>query len=210
MLKGYVLSLCDFTGNQVKPWADAGYRCYCVDLAHPPGETYTDNSNIVLVGADVRTWVPFKLPYSIVFSAPPCTDVAVSGARWFPDKGVPNLLAALEVLEACKRIAEWTQVWTGAPWMIENPVSVFSSYWRKPNFIFNPNQYAGYLEDPSTDAYTKKTCIWHSTNFRVPEQKPVPAILGSKMHLMGPSEDRAAKRAETPMGFSRAVFQANS
>lgn len=34
MSKGIVLSLFDFTGNMVKPWADAGYLCYCVDMQH--------------------------------------------------------------------------------------------------------------------------------------------------------------------------------
>src|ERR1700730_4053384 len=36
--KGSVLSLCDRTGNMVKPWASAGFECFCVDLRHAQGE----------------------------------------------------------------------------------------------------------------------------------------------------------------------------
>jgi hypothetical protein len=51
-----VLSLFDYSGNMVRPWAEAGYLCYCVDLQHPAGETR--QGNIVLVGADIREWLP--------------------------------------------------------------------------------------------------------------------------------------------------------
>ncbi|WP_036291798.1 hypothetical protein [Methylosinus sp. PW1] len=42
--KGAVLSLCDRTGNMAKPWADAGFECFCVDLQHPAGEHARDGS----------------------------------------------------------------------------------------------------------------------------------------------------------------------
>lgn len=201
-----VLSLCDLTTNMVRPWAEAGYACYCVDSAHPAGATEGAHPNITLVGADVRTYIPPRAEYAAAFAAPPCTDLAVSGARWLSEKGMPALIAAIEVFDACRRILEWTE----APAAMENPVSTMATYWRKPDYYFDPCDYAGYLDDPAADAYKKKTCLWTSKRFVMPEKRPVPAVLGSKMHKMGPSPDRQRLRSETPMGFAMAVFRSNS
>ena len=92
------------------------------------------------------------------FGFPPCTHVAVSGARWFKDKGLGALIDSLELFHAAMRLAEWTK----APYMIENPVSTVSTYWRKPDYTFDPCDYGGYLSPPG-DAYTKKTCLWTGT-----------------------------------------------
>jgi hypothetical protein len=160
----------------------------------------------VRVGADILSW---KLPTDgeIVFAAffPPCTDLAVSGARWFKEKGLKGLISALTLFNRAIELAEQS----GAPYMIENPVSTVSSYYRKPDHIFHPYEYAGYLADPSAEAYTKKTCLWVGNGFVMPEKKPVEPVLGSKMHLLPPSADRANLRSATPGGFARAVFEAN-
>ena len=100
--KGSVLSLCDRTGNMVRPWADAGFECFCVDVQHPEGETRRDG--ITWTGADIRAWLPPPRRYAIVFAAPPCTNLAVSGARWFREKGMGGLTDALELVEACRRV----------------------------------------------------------------------------------------------------------
>lgn len=200
---GVVLSLCDKTGNAVKPWAAAGHQCICLDLQHA-GET--TEGNITRIGADVRSWIPPNTDYAIVLAFPPCTHTAVSGARWFKGKGLGKLIEALQVVEACKRICEWS----GAPWMLENPVSTISTYWRKPDHSFNPCDYAGYLATPADDAYTKKTCLWTGAGFQMPATRGVFPSDGSRMHLMAPSEDRSDLRSASPMGFSTAVFEANS
>ena len=110
--KGSVLSLCDRTGNIVRPWAEAGFECISVDTRHAPGE---DRSGpITWTGADIREWFPPPRRYAIVFAFPPCTHLAVSGARWFKGKGVGALTEALEIVESCRRICEWS----GAPWMM--------------------------------------------------------------------------------------------
>jgi hypothetical protein len=203
MRKRIVISLFDHTTNMVAPWADAGFLCYCVDIRHPPGERR--EGNIIRVGADVREWLPPYAVVAAVFAFPPCTDVAVSGARWFQDKGIGSLIGALQLFEAAVRIAEWTQ----APYMIENPVSTVSSYWRKPDFVFDPCDYGGYLT-PQGDAYTKRTCLWTGNGFVMPKTKRVAPVEGSRMHLLGPAANRGAKRSVTPTGFAQAVFEANS
>lgn len=200
--RGAVLSLCDRTGHMVRPWADAGFECYCVDRQH---DGIRREGTITYIGADLLSWLPPPRRYAIVFAFPECRNVAVSGARWFREKGLGGLSEAVDLLEACRRICAWSE----APWMIENPASTFSSYWRKPDHTFDPCEYGGYLSPPG-DAYTKKTCLWTGNGFVMPERKPVEPTEGSKMHLLPPSEDRANKRSETPKGFAVATFRANA
>jgi hypothetical protein len=199
-----VLSLCDRTGHMVAPWLEAGYECWIVDTQHRPGEHR--EGNLVRVGADIRTWLPPKRDYAGVFAFAPCTNLAVSGARWFKEKGLHGLTEAIALVERCVAIAEWAET----RWMLENPVGTLATYWRKPDHTFDPCDYAGYLDDPAEEAYTKKTCLWTGGGFVMPEPKAVVPILGSKMHLMPPSADRANLRSVTPRGFARAVFEANT
>jgi hypothetical protein len=200
MIQEIVVSLFDYTGNMVKPWAEAGFLCYCVDLRHPAGEHR--EGNIIRVGANVREWLPPYAKIRILFAFPPCTHVAVSGARWFKDKGLGALIESLQLFEAAVRLAEWS----GAPYMIENPVSTVSTYWRKPDFTFDPSEYGGYLTPPG-DAYTKKTCLWKGNGFEMPPVKGVLPFEGSKMHRIAPSANREEIRSATPRGFAQAVFE---
>jgi hypothetical protein len=200
--EGVVLSLCDRTGNIIRPWAEAGYECICVDAQHPPGET--KRGLITLVGADIREWLPPPRKYKIVLAAPPCTNLAVSGAAWFRQKGIGGLTAGLELVEACRRICSWAE----APWMIENPTSVLSSHWRQPDFTFDPLDFGGYVGGEN-DGYTKRTCLWTGNGFRFPEKRSIPESRPNFIHHLSPSPERGDVRSITPPGFSRAVFEAN-
>jgi hypothetical protein len=132
------------------------------------------------------------------------SHVAVSGARWFKDKGLGALIDSLQLFDAAVRLAEWT----GAPYLIENPVSTISTYWRKPDHQFDPCDYGGYL-DPPGDRYTKKTWLWTGNGLVVPKPKRVAPTEGSRMHRLAVTPDRANVRSTTPGGFARAVFEAN-
>lgn len=192
-----VVSLCDLTGAIVKPWADAGYECVCYDLQHSIRADRVEG-NITYRWADVRSLTPADLGVpSIVFAFPPCTNLAVSGARDFQRKGLRGLIDALEVVEACRKLCEWF----GCPWMLENPVSRLSSSWRKPDFTFDPCDYG--------DPYTKKTCLWTGNGFVMPPKDRVEPTMGSAMHLLPPSAGRANLRSATPEGFAQAVFESN-
>jgi hypothetical protein len=205
MTHGIVLSLCDRTGNMVRPWLDAGYSAITVDKQ--PAQYIHPHRHHVM--ADITEWrYPDHLPRPvIVFAFPPCSDLAVSGARWFKEKGMASLIHALMVVEACRRICEDS----GAPFMIENPVSTLSTYWREPDFAFDPCDYG--------DPYTKQTCLWVGGGFKMPERvRPgdlfaratwVEPTEGSMILNFSPSDDRADLRAITPPGFAGAVFQAN-
>lgn len=198
-----VLSLFDKSANMVKPWADAGYVCYTVDIEHNgvTEEPY-GRGKIVKVGADIMDYLPPREDYKIAFGFPPCTNLAVSGARWFKDKGLNGLSEGIEKVEKARQIVEWTD----APWMIENPVSVLSSYWREPDYTFQPFQYDGYTEED--EAYSKRTCLWTSDDFIMPDEKATEDY-DDRIHQMPPSEDRSERRSVTPLGFAKAVFEAN-
>ena len=193
-----VLSLCDRSGVFVSPWLEAGYECWCVDLQHPPGETREGRR--VLVGADVRTWLPPREDFAFCAAFPPCTHLAVSGARWFKHKGLRALSEAIDIFGAC--VCVCVCEWTGAPWFCENPVSTVSTYFRKPDYSFDPCDYG--------DPYTKRTCLWSGGGFVMPPTHPVEPTEGSKMHLLAPSPGRAVARSVTPAGFARAVYEANA
>jgi hypothetical protein len=199
MSRKIMLSFFDHSTVMAQPWAAAGYLCYCIDAQHPRGETPDENNeNIVRVGADILDWLPPR-EGDVVFAAffPPCTDVAVSGSRWMRDKGVGKLHRAIGLFHRSMHLAELLK----APYLIENPVSTISSYWRKPDHVFDPCDYG--------DPYTKKTCLWTGGGFVMPKKKRVKPTEGSKMHMIPPGPDRANLRSVTPAGFARKVFQAN-
>lgn len=196
----YVLSLCDRTGNMVRPWLEAGFRAVTVDL-QPEANPHPRREHIV---ADIMSWSPTGKPVA-VFAFPPCTHLAASGSRWFRDKGLPKLIEGLTLVNRCRELCEGI----GAPYMIENPVGSLSTYWREPDHSFHPVHYAGWSPEPEADAYTKKTCLWTGNGFVMPDRKPGEPTLGSLMHRLPPTPDRADLRSATPLGFACAVFHAN-
>ena len=197
-----VVSLCDLTGNMVRPWADAGYECWCVDTQHSLRNDRTEG-NITYTWGDIRSWCPparIRDRIGIVFAFPPCTHVAVSGARDFRKKRNVLLRDALELFAACEMVAAWS----GAPYMIENPVGKFSDHMGLPNYTFQPWHFG--------DAWTKKTCLWTGNGFVMPlprfaepgdEVKP-------RIWMASPGPNRANVRSATPPGFAAAVFEANA
>lgn len=192
------------TGIMAAPWVEGGYRALCVDIAAEPGE----RDGVLFVCADMETWVPPRgiVEDGIAFFAafPPCDDLAVSGARWFAGKGLGALAHSIRLFE---RAAFWAD-WFGAAYMIENPVSTISTYWRRPDHIFHPWHYCGLCPD---DAYTKKTCLWTGNGFVMPAPVHPDGIEpDDRIHKAAPGPDRANFRSATPKGFARAVYRANA
>ncbi len=190
----YALFLCNRTMNMPRPWLEAGIHCITVDLQEADAE-HPNRRHLVASVFDL-TMLPSEPPIFIA-AFPPCTNLAVSGARWFKDKGLRGLIDALQVVEACGYVCHES----GAPYMIENPVSTLSTYWRKPDYTFDPCDYG--------DPYTKKTCLWTGNGFVMPPKNRVEPTEGSKMHRLPPSPERANLRSATPQGFANAVFKAN-
>jgi hypothetical protein len=215
MSRGIVLSLCDLTGNFAKPWLDAGYSAILVDPQHglDSYERTGRGGAVTRLPLTVEQAMEYTIGDQldeVVFVAgfPPCTDMAVSGARWFETKrqADPYYQAkAVAVAEQCRTIGRLS----GAPWFVENPVSILSSVFGKPNHIFDPHEYTAF--EPA-DNYTKKTCLWTGGGFVMPDPH-IDTTLGepdNRIHFASPGPERANFRSATPMGFARAVFAANS
>lgn len=233
-----VISLFDLTGIMVKPWAAAGHECICIDLQHPKEPVMKDSITFMRYDLSLDSnWNfltdCFRDQKLIIFSFPPCTDLAGSGAAWWQQKGAADpdfQFKAADLPIKTERMANKLK----APYMIENPRGVLSSLWRKPDFEFNPCDYGGYLPPddvhplypdhiPARDAYTKLTCIWCGNGFKIPKKIRVePEFLayrkgdGSLMKVSRPAAKLGGDslktkniRSATPRGFAQAVFVAN-
>tara|TARA_R110000737_G_scaffold159837_2_gene187595 strand:+ start:1507 stop:2208 length:702 start_codon:yes stop_codon:yes gene_type:complete len=222
--------LFDYTGIMAAPWVSAGFECWCFDGQHEPG--VTREGLLVKVGM----WFdPYDVAGDVkkikevvggnvvfVFGFPECTHLAVSGAAHFKRKAEANpnfQWEAMQLVYLCRDLGESYTV----QWALENPVSVISSKWRKPNYIFNPFDYGGYLPENDAhptypdfirprDAYPNKTCIWSGGGFIMPEKAPVfcePGYSDQHNRLGGKSLKTKNIRSATPRGFAMAVFASN-
>lgn len=209
-MKDVVISLFDVTGTMVKPWLAVGYECWIVDIQHPvayDSDGVTSEGNLRKLNRDLtRPFLPPVERDRIAFVAafPPCDHLAVSGARWFKGKGLRKLETSIAMFATAAEFCEWS----GAPYMIENPVSNISSHWRKPDHNFHPHHFTGFNV---ADNYTKKTCLWTGGGFVMPE-KFEDGTLGNpddRIHKCPPGPDRQNIRSATPLGFAEAVFRAN-
>ena len=231
-----VLSLYDYTGVAVIPWAERGYTCYCYDIQHDPyyvkEKHYPSGGVIYYVHADLHEWETIcslfnvfeneNLAFAMAF--PVCTDMAVSGAAHFESKRAvnPNFQTeAVTFAKWCGEIFEELNV----PYYIENPISVLATQWRKPDYRFHPYEFGGYIPEHEAehplypehiaprDAYTKRTCLWTGCGFKMPETLPVDceSFGSSRQHrkLGGKSAKTKNIRSATPRGFAKAVFLAN-
>jgi len=235
MSKGIVLSLYDFTGEALKPWAEAGYTCYAFDIQHPVEGHTTDFwglGNIHYRHADLHDQATLNAIHSefadkpVVFGMafPVCTDMAVSGAAHFKRKAEANPFFQADAVGHATAVA---RMFNGMaiPYFIENPVSVLATKWRKPDYSFHPYEYGGYISDDQAehprwpeyiaarDAYPKKTCLWTGGGFKMPWTDPVAPEQGhSRQHLKlgGKSQRTKDIRSATPRGFATAVYEFNS
>lgn len=203
-----ILSLCDLTGTFVEPWVEAGYEAILVDPQH--GVTHQEGP-VLKLAATVLEAMPLIADRldDIVFVAgwPPCTDMAVSGARWFADKWKADsayLAKAVAVAEQCRTIGQMS----GGPWFVENPVSTLAQVFGKPDHWFHPWHFTGF---DASDNYTKRTNLWTGGGFVMPSIE-ADTTLGkpdNRIHMAPPGPERANFRSATPRGFARAVFEAN-
>lgn len=192
-----ILSLFDFSGRWSSPYKEAGYDVYQVDIK---------------LGIDILELNSDDLPFDKVhgiLAAPPCTDFASSGAQYWAAKDLDGRTEhSMNLVSKVLELVEWYQP---AWWALENPVGRLSKLFPELGtpWYFNPCEFAGWLPDPKTEAYTKKTGLWG--NFQVPVKKPVEPVLGNSpiMKLGGKSEKTKELRSMTPVGFATAFYHSN-
>jgi hypothetical protein len=211
MSKGTVILLCNLTMNFAEPWLDGGYRVVMVDPQH---EKTSDDGRLFRIKATVLDALPLLRHImhaeTVVFGAafPPCTDMAVSGARWFEHKRKADPMfqaKAVSVAEQCRTVLTLA----GAPGFLENPVSVLSRVFGKAQHSFHPHQYTGHCPD---DNYTKNTQLWTFGDFVMPPEAKLYSLGApdDRIHKAPPSEERGNIRSATPRGFSIACYIANA
>lgn len=171
---------CEFSQIVTKAFRDKGHEAYSCDLL--PGEINSDWH----FQCDIRDLLNEKWDLGIFH--PPCTHLAVSGARWFKYK-------QKEQAEAL----EFVGLLMNAPIpriAIENPISIISSRIRKPDQIIQPWQF-GHGE-------TKSTCLWLKN---LPKLEPTNIVEGREQRIwkMPPSKDRWKERSRTFSGIAQAL-----
>lgn len=131
-------------------------------------------------------------PWDLAIFHFPCTHTSVSGARHFADKWADGRQAA--------GVALFMQGWRRAGHIprvaFEQPVSILSSLFRKPDQIIQPWQF-GHGE-------TKATCLWLRG---LPPLVPTDVVDGraARVHKMSPGPDRARERSATYSGIAAAM-----
>lgn len=176
-----ILVACEFSGTVRDAFTKLGHYALSCDLlpTDVPGEHYQGNVlDIIDDGWD------------LMVAHPPCTHLAVSGARWFKDK----IEEQKESLDFVKQLME-------APIQricIENPISIISSRIRKPDQIIQPWMF-GHGE-------TKATCLWLKN---LPKLIPTNIVEGRepRIHKLPPTEDRWKIRSKTFQGIADAMAQ---
>ncbi len=174
-----VLVACEYSGRVRDAFIKEGHEAVSCDLLPTDIEGPHHQGDVMDIIND---------EWDLMIAHPPCTHLAVSGARWFKDK-VEEQKEALAFVQALME-AQIHRI------CIENPVSVISSKIRKPDQIIQPWQF-GHGE-------TKKTCLWLKN---LPALRATNIVEGreAKVHKMPPGKDRWKKRSLTYQGIADAM-----
>lgn len=178
-----VLIGCEFSGAVRDAFRARGFDAWSCDLLPTEGDPQWHIQDDAMQVAYGQFW-------DLMICHPPCTDLAVSGSRWFPEKIADGRQAtALQFVRTLMdapiaRIA------------LENPVSIISSHIRKPDFTIQPWQF-GHGE-------VKRTCFWTKN---LPRLVPTDIVEGrdARVHKMPPGPDRWKERSRTLPGVAAAM-----
>ncbi len=180
-----VLVACEFSGVVRRAFRALGHDAWSCDLLPAEdGPHHHYEGDVLDILSDGRDL------WDLMIAHPPCTHLAVSGARWFKDKRAEQE-CALDFVRALmaapiRHIA------------IENPISIISSRIRKPDQIIQPWQF-GHGE-------TKATCLWLKN---LPKLIPTNIVEGreARVHRMPPGPDRWKERSRTFEGIAAAMAE---
>lgn len=180
-----VLIACEFSGVVREAFRKLGHNAWSCDLLpteipgkHHIGDVLKFLHDCPMHGID------------LLIAHPPCTHLAVSGARWFKEKKKEQE----DAIDFFLRLAA-----CGIPKIaIENPISIMSSKYRKPDQIIQPWQF-GHGE-------TKATCLWLKN---LPKLDPTNIVEGreTRIHKMPPGPDRWKNRSRTFTGIAKAMAE---
>ena len=200
-----VLVACEESQEVCKAFRAQGHEAYSCDIqecsgGHPEWHIQGDVRNVLEgmpfcpIRFSTADWASHEVrEWDIVIAHPPCTDLAVSGARWFAEKradGRQQMSIDFFMLFTC--LPYRTKV------AIENPIGIMSTHYRKPDQIIQPWQF-GHGE-------TKATCLWLQG---LPKLVPTDIVEGRahRVWRMPPGPDRAKLRSKTFPGIAKAMAE---
>lgn len=178
-----VLVACEYSGTVRDAFIKRGHNALSCDLL----STDVDGPHYQGDLFDVIDY-----PWDLMIAHPPCTDLSVSGARHFEEKRkdgrqYKSMAFVMQIMRRSEHIPMIA---------IENPVSIISSLWRKPDQIIQPWQF-GHGE-------TKATCLWLKG---LPLLRHTNIVDGrdDRIHKMAPGPDRWKERSKTFQGIADAM-----
>ena len=178
-----VLVACEYSGRVREAFRKLGHDAWSCDLLESEdGSDYHFQGDVMQV-IKSSSW-------DLMIAHPPCTHLAVSGARHFARKRESG--EQQEAIDFFMALAN-----ADIPMMaIENPVCIMSSVWRKPDQIIQPWQF-GHGE-------TKATCLWLKG---LPKLTPTNIVEGreARIHKMPPGPSRWKERSRTFQGIADAM-----
>ena len=187
-----ILIACEFSGVVREAFRARGHNAWSCDLR--PAEDNSlhhikgDALETIARGCEVSPGV--FVPWDLVIAHPPCTHLAVSGARWFPAKQADG---------SQQQAIDFFLALANAPIpkiCIENPICIMSRLYRKPDQIIQPWQF-GHGE-------TKATCLWLKG---LPKLTPTNIVEGREQRIwkMPPGPNRERERSRTFQGIADAM-----
>ena len=190
-----VLVACEYSGRVRNAFRALGHEAFSCDLLESEDDSRFHIKGDALEVAEMGWQLKgeyWPKPWDLLIAHPPCTHLAVSGARHFAEKREDGRQAeAVEFFLALARLP--------IPRIaIENPVCIMSSIWRKPDQTIQPWMF-GHGE-------TKATCLWLKG---LPHLVPTNIVSGRhpRVHLMPPGPDRWKERSRTYEGIAEAMAQ---
>lgn len=183
-----VLIACEESQVVCKGFRSKGHDAFSCDIlptsgVHPEWHIQDDIRNVLRHDFTEPEW-------DLVIAFPPCTDLAVSGARWFKEKQADGRQQkSIQFFEFFTMLKTYRVA-------IENPIGIMSTLYRKPDQIIQPWQF-GHGE-------TKATCLWLKN---LPLLKPTNIVDGREQRIwkMAPSPDRGKERSKTFEGIAEAM-----
>lgn len=176
-----ILVACEYSQIVTRAFRALGQEAYSCDILPTEGNPEWHIQGDVL--EHLSGW-------DMLIAFPPCTHLAVSGARWFAEKRADGRQqAAIDFFMKLSN-ADIPKI------AIENPIGIMSTVWRKPDQIIQPWQF-GHGE-------TKATCLWLKN---LPKLQPTDIVDGrtARIHHMSPGPNRAKERARTYQGIANAM-----
>ena len=184
-----VLIACEYSGRVRDEFLKLGHEAMSCDLLP------TDVAGPHYQG-DVRDVLDY--PWDMMIAHPPCTDLAVSGAAWFAKKRMAGQQQASASFFMMLAKSDIPQI------VIENPVCVMSSLWRKPDQTIQPWMF-GHMEQKATCLWLKNTPPLAPTNVVKEQMMLLPKNQRERLHYLPPSADRWKLRSETYLVIAQAM-----